>query len=467
MPLEVPESTLAAQRTEDRGQRTEGRGQRTEDRGQWGRKVPSTWFVLLLSTVDCRLSTSSGQRTEDSPKPEAHSSLLTALNSIVDETMRVLQPWTMGTRSITLMAVFGLLLSLGCRGEAQPKPDAAPTAQAPSSAPHYGIKIIDSHVHIRPDMMSLAQALEVFDHAGVGKFVAKSGGDFGTPRYWATVAMKRVLEDRFEFFCNIDWDDIDDPAFGARTARKLELAAKTGAKGIKIFKALGLKVRRADGSLVPVDDPALDPIFETAGKVGLIMAMHTADPVAFFEAVTPDNERYDELSIADSWSFHGPEFPSHDELIAQRDRRIKRHPKTTFLLIHLANYPENLEYVDKLLDENPNVYVDTSARVPEFGRHPADKVRAFFIKHQDRILFGSDFISTSSGMQLGSVSKNEPTVEDAIIFFNRHWKYFETDAVQMDHPTPIQGNWKVDAINLPEEVLRKLYHDNAEKLIFQ
>ena len=377
--------------------------------------------------------------------------------------------------TLLLAGFWALFVSAtGCRdapkpGQAAPDSGVEPSGPSqthPKKLPHYGIEIIDSHVHIRPDMMSLAQALEVFDNSGVKEFVAKSGGAYGTPRYFATLAMKRVLGDRFEFFCNIYWDNIDSPSFGVVTAAGLEKAAATGAKGFKIFKALGLHVRTANGKLVPVDDPRLDPIFEKAGELGLIAAIHTADPVAFFEPVNPQNERYAELSIADSWSFHGKEFPGHDELLAQRDRRIARHPKTRFLLIHLANYPEDLDYVDKLLDRFPNVWVDTSARVPEFGRHPPEQVRAFFIKHQDRILFGSDFISNPGGMQLGSVSEKEPTIADAIIFFNRHWKYFETDERQMAHPTPIQGDWKVDGINIPQNVLQKIYRTNAEKLIF-
>ena len=346
-------------------------------------------------------------------------------------------------------------------------PAAAVTPPAgPWAYQRLGVPIIDSHVHIVPTMEALARALEIFEASGIERFVAKSGGAWGEPRFFATVAMKRVLGERFEWFCNIDWDEIDRPDFGQRTAKLLERAASLGAKGVKIFKALGLSVKTADGELVPVDDPRLDPIFEKAGELGFIVAIHTADPVAFFEPVSPENERYDELSIAEGWSFHGDEFPSHDELLAQRDRRIARHPKTIFLLIHLANYPENIDYVDRLLERYPNVWVDTSARVPEFGRHPSEKLRAFFVKHQDRILFGSDFISTPRGMQLGSVSRKRPEMSDAVRFFERHWEFFETDRKQIAHPTPIQGNWKVDAIHLPDEVLRKLYHDNAAWLIF-
>ncbi len=212
------------------------------------------------------------------------------------------------------------LLAAACQNAITPPP-AKPTPRQvpevkpdiPVPAPHYGIEIIDSHVHIVPTMAALGQALEVLEGVGIHRFVAKSAGAYGTTRFWSTVAMKRVLGERFEFFCNIDWDAIDDPKFAERTAKDLELAALAGAKGVKIFKALGLRVKTADGRLLPVDDPRLDPIFEKAGEAGLIVAMHTADPVAFFEPITPDNERYEELSIAPRWSFFGDEFPSHDQ----------------------------------------------------------------------------------------------------------------------------------------------------------
>lgn len=385
------------------------------------------------------------------------------------------------TRAAALLATAALLIAThgsGCRDgsgggsdAARAEPPALSAAGAPTGPAHapHGIAIIDSHVHIVPTMPALAQALEVFDRSGITKFVPKSGGAWGEPRFAATVAMKRVMGDRMEWFCNIDWEEIDRPDFGQRTAERLQKAAGVGAKGVKIFKALGLSVRTADGKLVPVDDPRLDPLFEKAAELGFIVALHIGDPVAFFQPPTPDNERYEELSIAKGWSFYGEDYPSHAELMAQQERRIARHPKTIFLLIHLAGYPEDVDYVDRLLDRFPNVWVDTAARVPEFGRQPADKVRAFFLKHQDRILFGSDFVSSPAGMQLGSVwhvPNEDPDIDDAVEFYRRHWQYFETDGKQIAHPTPIQGRWKVDAIHLPPEALRKLYHDNAEWLIF-
>ena len=347
-----------------------------------------------------------------------------------------------------------------------------PTPSAQVEAPmHLGEPVIDSHVHISPNMQALATALEVFEKSGIGKFVVKSAGPVGTPRYEANLAMEKIMAGRMKSFINIDWQGIDSPAWSDLQVKALTQVKADGMVGVKVFKALGLGVRTGDGKLLSVDDPRLDPIFETCGKLGLIFAWHIADPVAFFKAPTPDNERYDELKIAESWSFYGKDFPSFNELMEAQERRIKKHPQTTFLLIHFGNNAEDLSYVGRLLTTYPNVYIDISARVPEFGRHPANEVKEFFIKHQDRILFGSDFIVSFDGkMQLGSVwhvEGEEPGLDNAVEFFTRHWRYFETDAKQIDHPTPIQGKWKVDAISLPKDVLRKLYVTNAENLIFK
>jgi len=358
-----------------------------------------------------------------------------------------------------------LLVAASCKAA-----DAPATGSGPDPVWHLGEPVIDSHVHIYPNMQGLSNALEVFRRTGIGRFVAKSAGVVGTPKYNASLAMQRIVGDRMRLFANLDWEDVDGPGWTERQLASLEQMKKDGIIGIKVFKNVGLSTRLRDGTLLKVDDPRLAPVFDACARLGLIFAWHVADPVAFFKAPTPDNERYDELKIAKSWSFYGQDFPSFQSLMDAMVRVIDRHPKTTFLLIHLGCNAEDLDFVDRLLEGHPNVHTDVSARVPEFGRHPADKVKAFFVKHQDRILFGSDFISDGDGsMQLGSVwhvPDVEPGMEDAVEFFTRHWRYFETDAKQIEHPTPIQGRWKVDAIGLPRDVLKKFYVTNAEKLLF-
>ncbi len=351
---------------------------------------------------------------------------------------------------LNLILVFCLL---GCQ-QSQP-------LSAPSKRP-----IIDSHVHITPTAACLERALAIFAANGITKFCTKSAGFYPNPRYQATLQIKEKLGARFAFFVNLDWRGIDDPRWSAREAQRLAQAVAAGARGLKIFKNLGLGIRDQTGKLLAVDDPRLDPIMAKAAELGAIVALHTADPEAFFAAPDPFSERYLELLFAPSWSFYGQDFPDRATLFAARNRLLARHPGTTFLGIHLANNPEDLDYVDRLLDTHPNLYVDTSARLGEIGRHPAEKVRAFFIKHQDRILFGSDIIVSPAGLQLGSVSIWPDNDQDADRFYQAHRDFFESNRRGIAHPTPIQGFWTVDAIGLPEAVLEKIYRGNAEKLIW-
>jgi len=279
--------------------------------------------------------------------------------------------------------------------------------------------VIDSHTLIAPIDGSIDAALKLFERVGIIKFCNKNGGYLGSRAFAMTLQVKHRLKDQFEFFSNVRWRGVNEPGWGEREAERFEQEVRLGSKGIKIFKALGLGVLDASGSLLHVDDPRLSPLFERAGKLNAVVAVHTGDPKAFFEPPGPDNERYDELKEAPNWSFYGDEFPSREQLFTERNRVLARHPNTTFLLIHLANNPEDLDYVAKLLDTYPNVYVDTSARVPEFGRHPPDKVRAFFIRFQDRILFGSDLALSPYNIQLGSISEKPPSFDDAIEFYRR------------------------------------------------
>ncbi|MBK8481557.1 MAG: amidohydrolase family protein [Proteobacteria bacterium] len=364
------------------------------------------------------------------------------------------------------------LAILACRSRSPAVATPAPKARAQASAarpaddPRGHLPLIDSHVHLTPLPESMALAFRIFDAVGVVKFAVKSAGSWGSPRYRATRAFAERLGARMAFFINLDWSGVDEPGWGAREAEHLARAMREGASGLKIFKDLGLGVRLRNGRLLAADDARLDPIYARAAELGAIIAWHIADPVAFFAPPTPDNERYDELSLAPDWSFYGGDFPSHAELLAARDRVLRRQPRTTFLGIHLAGYPERLDYVSRLLEACPNLFVDTSARIPEIGHHPAAAARRFFLRHQDRILFGTDLIVSPEGLQLGSVSPKPPGFDEAVEFYRRHRRYFESADRQFEHPTPIQGRWRIDGIDLPIAVLRKLYYDNADRLIF-
>ena len=319
--------------------------------------------------------------------------------------------------------------------------------------------VIDAHVHVHPARAEVL--LEIMEANGlVGVVNLGILEVLGIPFREGMRAFRRVLGERLVYFCTPDFSDTS-PGFGERMAEELERKVEAGAAGLKIFKELGLRHRDADGRLIPVDDPRLDPLWARAGELGVPVLIHTADPVAFFQPLDEHNERWEELQLHPDWYFGGAEFPGHDDLLAQRNRVIERHPGTIFIGAHLGNYPEELAYVDRCLDRYPNFYVDTSARIGEIGRHPPEEVRAFFLKHQDRILFGTDLT-----LGWGAFEEEEVEREDLGAFYAAHWRFFETDDRQVEYPGyPIQGRWKVDCIGLPDEVLEKLYVRNAQRLM--
>ncbi len=304
------------------------------------------------------------------------------------------------------------------------------------------------------------------DH-GVEACVDLSGGfpGGGLEEQLATAAR---FPGRMIVFANLDWSlATKQEDFGPALALQLREAQRLGARGLKITKGLGLIYRDSTGALIAVDDPRLDVVFETAGQLHLPVAIHVGDPVAFWEPVTPANERFDELSVHPHWSYAGKPVPSWEALFTALTRRIARHPKTTFISVHFGNAPEFPERVEALLDTYPNLYVDTAARAPELGRYPAEKMRALFVKHHDRILFGTDLGvgKEPSSLMLGSPGRFAPIAADIERFFSATWRYFETRDLQFDHPTPIQGNWKIDGIGLPADVLRDVYSGNADRLL--
>ena len=288
----------------------------------------------------------------------------------------------------------------------------------------------------------------------------------GIPFQEGMHAFREALGDHMVYFTTPDFSDAS-PGFGERMAEELERKVEAGAHGLKIFKELGLRHKDADGNLISVDDQRLDPLWAKAGELGVPVLIHTADPLAFFQpldenaASLTENERWEELQAHPDWHFGTPEFPDPDTLLAQRNRVIEQRPDTTFIGAHLGNYPENLAYVDACLERYPNFHVDASARIGEFGRHPPEEVRAFFLKHQDRVIFGTDLVL---GWDIFESADQTDTAE-LKRFYDGHWRFFETGARHVDHPFPIQGSWKVDAIGLPDDVLEKLYIQNAQRLI--
>jgi hypothetical protein len=235
---------------------------------------------------------------------------------------------------------------------------------------------------------------------------------------------------------------------------------------VKEYKRLGLYLRDGKGQLLKVDDPRLDPVWEKCGELNLPVSIHVADPKAFWLPYNDRNERWQELKDHRDWWFgDANKFPAWKDLLEALNRVIARHPRTAFVCVHFGNNAEELDWVDCSLSRYPNMLVDLAARIPELGRHDPEQVRRLFLKHQDRILFGTDF-QVYDRLILGS-SGNEPppTDADAEVFFAKEWRWLETADRNWQHMTPVQGDWTICSIGLPASVLRKICFDNARKLL--
>lgn len=327
---------------------------------------------------------------------------------------------------------------------------------------------IDVHVHV-PTKMA-ASAVDVFTRQGVVLSLNASGGHPG-PGLDASREAAQRTGGRLLPYCNIDLRDAETAGFREYVLRTLQACRDGGAVGLKIFKSLGLGITRSSGALLRVDDPLLDVVFERAGELGLPVLIHSGDPQAFFRPATPDNERFAELSAHPSWSFHGPRpdglgsWPSWEEVFDQFEQRVARHPGTTFVGAHFGNAPEDANLVDRMLDTYPNLVVETGARIPEIGRHDAARMRRFFLEHRDRILFGTDFQMAADGtLALGSSGRDPDPPSRIPAFYRAHYRYFETADRDFAHPTPIQGEWTIDGLALPREVLERVYYRNAMRV---
>ncbi len=308
--------------------------------------------------------------------------------------------------------------------------------------------VLDVHNHTNDpvgigDQLPPPEVVRIMDETNVKQIVILTGM-WGDRLQHLIDTMVKPYPGRFIVFTQIDWSRIDEADFSQEMVRQLDDGVARGARGLKILKDLGLGARDKTGKLIAIDDARLDPIFDECGRLGIPVFIHTADPEAFFLPINAENERYEELIEHPDWSFFGRDFPSMQDLLAARNRVVARHPATTFVFLHMG-WPENLAWVDGILGRYANVMVEFGGREAELGRQPR-AARALFIKYQDRVMFGSD-----NGM-------------DAAMYRN-YFRWLETSDESFDYwGSPSQGRWEIYGLDLPDTVLEKIYHLNAEKL---
>lgn len=256
------------------------------------------------------------------------------------------------------------------------------------------------------------------------------------------------------------WALANQPNYAKTQVDLLEEAKRNGACGLKVLKTLGLFLRDniSSGKLIQVDDPRFDPLWDACGRLNLPVAIHVSDPIAFFLPIDRFNERFEELNNHPDWSFHGKDFPSNDQLLAARNRVFARHPKTQFVALHVGNFAEDLGNVSAALDKYPNLHVDIAARIGELGRQPRAS-RKFFEKYQDRIVFGTDAVP--NGFETPQQIFGDKLYEI-------YYRALETTDEYFDYapaPVPPQGRWQIYGLGLPKSILKKVYYNNAAKLL--
>ena len=306
--------------------------------------------------------------------------------------------------------------------------------------------VIDYHNHL--DAQDPRRVMEIMDACGI-EHIVNITMKVGEEALTMIERFRSADPKRFSTIGWMDWSGADDPDFDrfiALSVERLERLVEHGVVGFKFWKDLGLSVRDASGALLRVDDERLAPVFEKAGELGIPVMVHIGDPEAFFLPIDAQNERYEELAAHPDWSFHGAQY-GKDELLKQRDRVFQRHPKTTFVGAHIAENSEDLARVSAMLETNPNVLVDISARASELGRQPYS-ARKFFLRFADRILFGADLVP-------------------AIDMYRLYYRFLETADEYFEYPTHAsgQGRWNIYGLDLPEDVLRKVYRENALRLL--
>jgi predicted TIM-barrel fold metal-dependent hydrolase len=332
--------------------------------------------------------------------------------------------------------------------------------------PRARFPVIDFHTHITsiesyPDDkihfdLDPAACLPIMDRKNV-KMMVNLTGKYGDGMREALRRLPEAHPGRFLVFTEPVWGRANSQGYAKFQADQIVDAHKAGAKGVKILKTLGLFLREENnGKLVRVDDPRFDPMWETAAALKMPVAIHVSDPQAFFLPIDRFNERYEELHAHPDWSFHGRDFPGDRELQEARRNVMRRHPHTQFVCLHVAD-SEDLPYVSQCLDRHPNMHVDIAARIGELGRQPR-MARKFFDRYQDRILFGTDACAGTSTPQ--------QTFCDQL--YEIYYRFLETEDEYFDYapaPVPPQGRWRIYGLGLPEQILRKIYWENASRLI--
>jgi uncharacterized protein len=306
---------------------------------------------------------------------------------------------------------------------------------------------IDVHNHqFGMPTMDLGTLIEEMEKLNMAVMVNLSGRGRGDEAHLVNSLknIKTHYPDRFIVFTNINFGSIDDPDWTERTVKQLENDVKLGANGLKIYKGLGMDTRDKNGQRVAVDDPRIDPVWAKCGELGIPVLIHSADPAPFWEPHDNQNERWLELKVRPMRKRENDNPAPWAQILEEQHRMFRKHPKTKFINAHLGWYANDLATLSQLLDEIPNMYTEIGAVIAELGRQPR-LARAFLIKYQDRVMFGKD-----------SWVPEE---------YHTYFRVLETADEYFPYYKRYHAFWRMYGLDLPDEVLKKIYYKNALKVI--
>lgn len=303
---------------------------------------------------------------------------------------------------------------------------------------------IDIHSHqFKMATQDLSELIASMDNMNMAVMVNLSGGS-GEGLKNMLDNINRNYPNRFVVFANVDFDGVGNPDWAANAVNQLEQDVKNGAKGLKIYKSLGLRNNDINRNRIAIDDNRLDPIWSKCGELGIPVLIHAADPKSFWDPMDSNNERWLELKTRPRRKRSADDPAPWEQIIAEQHNMIQKHPETKFINAHMGWYANNLQKLAELLEQMPNMYVGIGAVIAELGRQPRN-AQNFFITYQDRILFGKDAYQPDE--------------------FPTYFRVLETDDEYFPYYKKYHAFWAMYGLDLPDEVLRKVYYKNAMKLL--
>jgi predicted TIM-barrel fold metal-dependent hydrolase len=303
--------------------------------------------------------------------------------------------------------------------------------------------VVDIHNHVGVTADNVQQLVKEMDALNLRVMVNLSGGTGDRLRQSVEFLRNSPYKDRFRLFANVSWNGAGTPEWREKEVAALRQAIADGAIGLKVFKGLGISNTKADGSRLKIDDPDLDPIWQLCAELNVPVLIHTADPEQFFAPPDNHNERWLEMGLFPGRAYPPDKFPTFETLAGERDRMFARNSKTRYIAAHFGWHGNDFGRAGRMLDKMPNVYFEVGAVLYEFGRQPRT-AREFFLKYQDRVMFGKDAY--------------EPTE------YPYYWRVFETTDEYFDYYRNYHAFWKLYGMGLPDAMLKKLYYQNALKV---